>query len=203
MVGSTIVFSTGQVAKITAYISATQVSVDVSQTVASTSAAIQSSPAPIINAPSISQAANTVTTAVNTFASYMVGWTITFANGYVAKITNYISATQVIVDGSAQTIATTIATIQNLAFDDAALAQTKGSSTQALTAANNGPHSHTFAGNSSALVPVSDPPFGDANNPFSDGDVQYKFVHTTDSSGSGTPFSILQPTIFLNAYMKL
>jgi hypothetical protein len=76
-----------------------------------------------------------------------------------------------------------------------ATSTTAGSETHALTSAENGPHTHT-------LSMRLDPNGGDHNASGTDTYVNTGSGLSTASSGSGTPFSIMQPTLYRFALVK-
>lgn len=98
IVGSSIVFNDGSTARITAYTSATSLTVDVSQNVSSQGYIIYFSY--FYNIGTASQTATLITGSGTTFTSNMTGGTIVFNDGTNAIITGFISSTQLNVNVS-------------------------------------------------------------------------------------------------------
>jgi hypothetical protein len=71
---------------------------------------------------------------------------------------------------------------------------TAGASTVSLAATNNGPHGHTYTRNSDTKHQDGTASFDVYINLISD---------TTGTSGNGTAFSVMQPTLYTNCFIKL
>lgn len=80
---------------------------------------------------------------------------------------------------------------------------TQGSETYAFIAANNAPHSHgvTLPGGASAFIYTQ----GTTGNGLTNlgGTIGANGNFTIDPQGSGTPFDIIQPTLYVNVLLKL
>ena len=84
--------------------------------------------------------------------------------------------------------------ILNAAGNDSLISTVTGSSTASLTGANNGSHLHGYNAGAMNVAVKHDSGNSDGGAPTS---------LTTGSAGSGTPFSIMQPSIYQNWFIKL